>query len=247
MKLKEAILLCREINLTDNEDELTFKSCVLLWLGMHNGWDKMELQKETKYDISEIETVILNLTENNILIDNKIYGEFDDSEIGNVVEITLMYMCGAGIVRRHQDIHKEKIIEPEIPIKMPTKKTLNEHLFEALDRLSSATPENIQLEIDKAASIVSVSQEILSVAQMKLNIIAVNADSSNSFNELIESHNETHKLSTNKEIPYDNNPNEEFNTLDDDELVDYGGKLVSKKTLKSNSNKDKLHSHDTTF
>lgn len=64
------------------------------------------------------------------------------------------------------------------------KKTLNDYLFDTLDRLSQADAETIQTEIDKAVSIISVSEQILNVARLKLNIMQVGADVAYGFAEI---------------------------------------------------------------
>lgn len=65
-----------------------------------------------------------------------------------------------------------------------TKKTLNDHLFDTLERLAAATPETIQNEIDKAASIITVSEQVLNVARLKLEIITAGEGAVNQFTEI---------------------------------------------------------------
>ena len=50
-------------------------------------------------------------------------------------------------------------------------KTLNEHLFDTLDRLSNCDAENLETEMNKANSIISVAEKVLDVARLKLEII----------------------------------------------------------------------------
>lgn len=54
---------------------------------------------------------------------------------------------------------------------MKSIKTLYEHLFNQLDRLSSATGEELNEEIDKSRAMVEVSQQILIAAQTEADII----------------------------------------------------------------------------
>ena len=54
---------------------------------------------------------------------------------------------------------------------MNQRKTLNDHLFEQLERLSTATGENIALETDKATHLIAVGQQILDVARLKIDIM----------------------------------------------------------------------------
>ena len=104
---------------------------------------------------------------------------------------------------------------------MATKKTLNEHLFEVLDRLSSADENNIKVEVEKASNIVMVSEQILSVARLKLEIMQAGTTLTEfaEIDKVKESSNENHNLL------------EDEHETTEDELIDYGGKLISKKTL----------------
>jgi len=54
---------------------------------------------------------------------------------------------------------------------MEKRKTLNDHLFDQLERLSSATDETINLETDKATHIIAVSEQVLNVAKLKIDIM----------------------------------------------------------------------------
>ena len=106
------------------------------------------------------------------------------------------------------------------------RKTLSEHLFDTLERLSDATPETIQLEIDKAASIVAVSENILNVAQTKINIINATNGTGEGFGEIIEQQ----KLLTNDE---EEDFTEEIieEELDEHKITNYGNHHISEKTL----------------
>lgn len=53
-------------------------------------------------------------------------------------------------------------------------KTLNDHLFEQLDRISKADSDNINLEVSKANAIISVSEQILNAAKFKMDIVKSN-------------------------------------------------------------------------
>lgn len=87
---------------------------------------------------------------------------------------------------------------------MPAKKTLNQHLFDALDRISNASGEQIQDEVDKAATIISLSQEVRSVAQTKLAILeSQGVNGADNFTEFIE-YSDANLLENNSE------PDEEF-------------------------------------
>jgi hypothetical protein len=54
---------------------------------------------------------------------------------------------------------------------MNEKKTLNDHLFDQLDRLSNATEENIGLETTKATHLIAVGEQVLNVARLKIDIM----------------------------------------------------------------------------
>jgi len=50
-------------------------------------------------------------------------------------------------------------------------KTLNQHLFDTLNRLSDADESTINIEVSKAENIVMVSEQILKVARLKLDVM----------------------------------------------------------------------------
>jgi hypothetical protein len=64
------------------------------------------------------------------------------------------------------------------------KKTLNEHLFEQLERLSDADENTIKLEVQKAMHIISISEQVLNVARLKLDILAAGEGIVNQFGEI---------------------------------------------------------------
>lgn len=67
---------------------------------------------------------------------------------------------------------------------MTSKKSLNEYLFETLDRLAAADKDSIETEMNKANSIINVSEQILLVAKMKLEIISASIDINQEFSEI---------------------------------------------------------------
>ena len=70
---------------------------------------------------------------------------------------------------------------------MGTKKSLNDHLFDQLERLSDAKDnETLDLEINKAASVIAVSEQIVSVGRLKMDLLAAGADIKENFKELDE-------------------------------------------------------------
>lgn len=67
---------------------------------------------------------------------------------------------------------------------MAERKTLNDYLFDQLHRLSSATEETIELEKDKAMHIISVSEQVLDAARLKVEIIKLGTQNLNQFSEI---------------------------------------------------------------
>lgn len=190
MTMQEALELTRDIRISDSEDDLCFKAMMIFWIGANYSYDKIKTAKTTRYSEDEVEIVFDNWRKNEILIDGKIHGNFE-KEDDNWLEIILISMCGAGVLCRIS----EKYGTPDMKLKfynpvtnkfdkdMNTKKTLNDHLFDQLDRLSTATNETIDTEINKAASIVHVAEKILDVARLKLDIIAA-GQSAEGFKEI---------------------------------------------------------------
>lgn len=164
----------------DDIDTLTFKCGVLLFLGLNNGFDESELQKETNYELSEVQTILNNLKENKILVGGAIQADFLDEEEG-WMEFILTCMCGAGeIVRLEAEEQKSEILKPTI--NMSKRKTLNETLFDTLDRLSNADGDDIDLEVQKAVMIIEVSKQVIDVSRLKLEIMS--NDFEDSFTEI---------------------------------------------------------------
>lgn len=69
-------------------------------------------------------------------------------------------------------------------IKKMATKTLNEYLFEQLERLSNAEGEDIEVEKEKAKAIISISEQVLEVAKFKLAIIQAGGAALDHFNEI---------------------------------------------------------------
>lgn len=51
--------------------------------------------------------------------------------------------------------------------------SLRNHLFDALNRLADATPEELESEVNKAAAIVQVSETIIKTAEVENQFIAI--------------------------------------------------------------------------
>lgn len=67
---------------------------------------------------------------------------------------------------------------------MQGRKTLNDHLFDQMDRLSLATNETIDLETDKATHIIAVAEKILDAAQLKIQIMQIGKGIESQFPEI---------------------------------------------------------------
>lgn len=179
MEINEIISILKEANI-DEESSLTFKSAALIFWSISNKWGKYEeLSDVTGYSLSEIEFIFYNFIKNGIFKDGVFYMDLDEENA--FFELVLCAMCGAGEIRRYSpDDQNEEDTKTEIM----TKKNLNQHLFETLERLSEATPETIEFEAQRAVSIIQVSQEIQSVARLKLDIIANTGALDDNFTEI---------------------------------------------------------------
>jgi hypothetical protein len=239
MTLKEALELTRGIRISDDENSLCFKAMVIFWIGANYGYDKVKTAKTTKYSEDDVEIVFNNWRKSEILDDGKIIGQWDGEN--DWMEVILISMCGAGDIVRFSDKYGTPELEQkegEMKIKffnlatnkfdkdMSNPKTLNEHLFAQLDRLSSADESTIKAEVEKASTIVMVSEQILNVARLKLEIMQA-AGNLAEFSE----------IDSVKSLPDANQqgqieqPEQHDETDPDEELVNYGGRMVSKKTL----------------
>lgn len=56
---------------------------------------------------------------------------------------------------------------------MTTLKTLNDKLFDQLDRISSCDSKDLECELDRSGAIVEISAEIVKVHQLKFNASAL--------------------------------------------------------------------------
>ena len=181
MTLKEALELTRLSKIAE-ETSLCFKAMVMFWIGANYRYDVVKTAKTTKYSEQEVELVFNNWAKSNILVDGKIHGEFDGLET-DWMEIILISMCGAGELVRIEDKYGTEQIKPDS--KMSNRKTLNEHLFDQLDRLSEAQDEAaLDLERNRAASLIDVAEKVLDVARLKLSIIAAGSTVDEGFKEI---------------------------------------------------------------
>ncbi len=173
MTLREALELTRGIRISDDETDLCFKAMVIFWIGANYNYDKVKTAKTTRYNECEVDTVLVNWAQSEILVDGVIHGEFDGEN--DWMEVILIAMCGAGEIVRRSGSENDSLIYNDKTNKFDTNmanpKTLNEHLFAQLDRLSSANESNIKTEVEKASNIVMVSEQILNVARLKLDIM----------------------------------------------------------------------------
>ncbi len=178
MTFQEAVDLTKQMNISE-EDSLTFRAAVILLMGLSLHWDLDKIEQETGYCSKDINFVINNLKQNQVLKEGIVYADIYDEKNG-WIEFILIAMCGAGELVRYEEPDKQEV--------MTKNKTLNEHLFDQLERLSTANSDNIDLEINKAASIISVSEQILNVARLKLNIIQANVNIGEEFEEIDKPH-----------------------------------------------------------
>lgn len=171
MTRQKAFELTKNSRISDDENSLCFKAMMIFWIGANYGYDKVKTAKTTKYTEDEVQAVFSNWEESKILVDGVIVGEFDGEN--DWMEVILISMCGAGeLIRSSKKWDIESNVKKEkINNNMNNPKTLNEHLFAQLERLSSADETTISTEVDKAANIVMVSEQILKVARLKLDIM----------------------------------------------------------------------------
>lgn len=235
MKFKKAVDIVREAKISDREDDLTFMSAVIILIGGYHDWNLDKLHKVTGYRYDAVETILKNLYENNIIEDGKLNMDFYGTELENVIELTLVALCGAGEVVRREESEIVELINSETNNfdKMEKRKTLNDHLFDTLDRLSNATPENINTEVTKAAAIISVSEQVINAARLKLQILQADIVIADEFKEI----DDTQATDSPKQIqqsPF-SDKKKENEVLEDEEnpeeLVNYGGRMISRKAL----------------
>lgn len=65
--------------------------------------------------------------------------------------------------------------------------SLRNHLFEQLNRLADATPEEIESEVTRAASIVQVSESIIKTAEVENQFIAITKSLGSGFVPVVNS------------------------------------------------------------
>ncbi len=181
MDLVEAIEIVRDGKIAE-EDTITFRAAVVIFIALDSDldWDLDKLQDATGYDRYEISLFIKNLIDNKVLSNGKIVMEETEDGIDEIIGFTIISMIAAGVIVKYEV--KEEV--ETIKIKTKMSKTLNEHLFDTLDRLADAPPEEIDNECNKAASIIAVSEQVLKVARLKLDILAAKGDLANGFAEI---------------------------------------------------------------
>jgi len=188
MKYEEAKEILKEANISE-EGSLPYTAGVIFFVGIDYNWDARKIFSETPYSHKVINTVLDNWKQNGILEDGKIYMEHagGDDKLAEMVEFTLICLCGAGEIVRHE-------VETEISKpKNMSKKTLNDHLFEQLERISECEgSEQIAVEIDRTNAMIAMSEQILSVARLKMEIIQSN--SLEQFAEIDVVHSEVKKI-----------------------------------------------------
>lgn len=185
MNFNEAVDVVKEAKIAE-ETDFSFMAAVIILIGGYHDWDLDEIYKETNYGYDDVAKILENLYANEIIIDGKLQMEVHEKELNNVVELTLLALCGSGeVVRKKEDVKLNFFNTNKNTFdQMTNKKTLNDHLFDTLDRLSAADADNVNVEVDKAASIIRVSEQILNVAKLKLDIIQANIETSGHFSEI---------------------------------------------------------------
>lgn len=93
--------------------------------------------------------------------------------------------------------------------------SLRNHLFDALNRLAEADEVQLDIEINKAASIVQIAETIIKTAEVENQFIAITKGTGSGFIPLIDSDIKLPKIE-NKPTQEIFNPEEEKNWLMDD-------------------------------
>lgn len=189
MNFDEANELIKTFNLAE-EDSLTYKAAIIFYVGIDFNWDVEKLFDATPYNYKDINEVLKNWKESEILKDGKFYADFED-ESTSWMEFILVCMCGGGEIVRFT----EEEPEPK-KIKM-SKKTLNDHLFEQLERISDCAPEDISTEIDRTNAMIAMAEQILNVAHFKMEVIQAN--SFEQFSEIDIVHSEVKHIENNNQ------------------------------------------------
>lgn len=197
MKVREAEKLVKKAKIAEPET-LAFFAAVMIFIGGQYDWDLDLIHKATGYGYDDVALILGNWFEQGVIVNGVMELEAkEDNELENIVEITLIALCGSG------EVIRQKVKEEDMRLKFfnpktkewyykdeknnsnnMQKKTLNDHLFDTLQRLSEADETNIDVEANKAMHIISVSEQVLSVARLKLDILAAGEGAVDNFDEI---------------------------------------------------------------
>lgn len=117
MKIEEVIDMVRGLNITEDEESLTFKAAIVLLYGMTNETVRLQnLKRATGYWWKEIYFLINNFRANLVIVDYHWEVPISEDDLQNLVEITCIAMAGAGKLVRvspNAIMPKEKVFSWE--------------------------------------------------------------------------------------------------------------------------------------
>lgn len=141
MKIEEVIETIRSLNITEDEESLTFKSAVILLYGMTNGTvSPQKLKRATGYWWKEVYFIVNNFRANLVIVGYNWELIIVEDDLQNLIEITCLAMAGAGELVRISDAIKpeEKPFKwDEFAKKMehcPTITVAREFLYRTVDK-----------------------------------------------------------------------------------------------------------------
>lgn len=112
---------------------------------------------------------------------------------------------------------------------MSKTKTLTAYLFESLEEINKATEANIDTAVKKARATIEISEQVLNVAQMKIEVINATGRLSDAFQEICD---EPFELPA-PENPEPDEKKDSVNgdNINDDDTTTYGNRRISNTTL----------------
>lgn len=115
MKIEEVIEVVRGLNITEDEESLTFKAAVVLFYGLMNETvSPQKLKRATGYWWKEVYFIINNYRANLVIVGYEWEVVIVEDDLENVIEITCVAMAGAGELVR---ISPNAILPEEKPFK----------------------------------------------------------------------------------------------------------------------------------
>jgi hypothetical protein len=97
----------KQLNIADNEDDLTFKAAVILLCGLsENTCGYMKLKKITGYYWKEVAFILNNFWANCIIYESQWSVNLSENNLEDLIEISLCSLAGAGeVISQTEHIH----------------------------------------------------------------------------------------------------------------------------------------------